>query len=345
MRHFRNQSIVQFSMLFACILLPGAQASGQLIGAEAGGQETGARFVTEHGNEDCIELFNETTRVVLEPNLGGRVLVYALNGKNVLWINQENEGKPYVEGEPYGYPGAGRFDYGPEQTGPKSSDLFFGPWKAEITGAREAAMYSEMDPVSGVTLERRFKLEKEGSHLTCTQIIKNTGEGIARHYHWSRTFVKGGGISLTPLNPHSKYPEGYLHYGPGRAMNFEPGEEPNIRKREGILEIIGPPSRRKFVMDCEEGWLGYITLDNQLFIKKFKIFPDRPYWDMAAPTVSIWYNSDTMCEIEPMGPLEILEPGEAAAFTEHWFLYDYSYPVNRVADLKEVRRYIRDSMP
>lgn len=307
------------------------------------GQYTGTRIVTEHGNENCIELFNETTRVVLEPNVGGRVLVYALNGNNVLWINSENEGKPYEKGKRPGHPGAGRFDYGPEKTGHKSSALFFGPWKGTITGEREAVLTSEKAPVSGITLERRFKLDESGSHLSCTQIIINTSDHTARHYHWSRTFAKGGGISLTPMNPHSKYPKGYLIYGPGNVMDFNPENEPNIRTRDGILEITGPPSRPKFVMDCDQGWLGYITLDDQLFIKKFKIYPDRPYGDMAAPTVSIWYNKDIMCEIEPLGPVEILEPGEAASFTEHWYLYDYDYPSDRTADLEEITQIIKKS--
>ena len=306
------------------------------------GQHPGAKIVSEHGNLNCIELSNETTRVVLEPNLGGRVLVYALNGKNVLWINPENEGKPYVSGKRYGQPGAGRFDYGPETTGPRKSHLFYGPWKGEITGPRQAIMTSEIDPVTGVTLERRFKLDEEGSHLACTQIIINSSNKTVRHYHWSRTFAKGGGISLTPLNPHSRYPKGYLIYGPGKVMDYNPADEPNVRVRDGVLEIIGPPSRPKFVMDCSKGWLGYITLDDQLFIKKFKIYPDRQYGDMAAPTVSVWYNKDMVCEIEPLGPLEILEPGESAAFTEHWYLYDYTYPSDRSSNLKEIFQYVNN---
>lgn len=303
-------------------------------------QYPGTRIVTELGNKNCIELSNETTRVVLEPNVGGRVLVYALKGNNVLYINAKLEGTPYVPGKPYGNPGAGRFFYGPEKTGPRSSQLFLGKWEGKITGPREAMMTSEIDTVTGVRLVRSFQLDETGSHLSCTQVIQNASKKVIRHYHWSRTFAKGGGISLTPLNPHSKYPKGYLVYGPGNVLDFEPDDEPNVRTREGILEIIGAPGRPKFVMDCVEGWLAYITRDDQLFIKKFNIYPDRNYGDMAAPTVSVYYNRETMCEVEPIGPLEILEPGEAAPFTEHWYLYDFTYPPDRMANLDEVKNMI-----
>lgn len=304
-------------------------------------QFPGTKIVTEYGNENCIELSNETTRVVLEPNLGGRVLIYELNGNNILWINEKYEAKPYVPGESNGYPSAGRIDIGPEQTGKKRPALFMGEWKGKITGPRTAVLTSQKDTSTGVQLVRTFTLDDSGSHLSCTQVIKNVSEETVRHYFWARTFVEGGGISLTPLNPHSRYPKGYLMYGPGRVMDFEPAGEPNIRTRDGILEIIGPPSRPKFVMDCSEGWLAYVSLDNHLFIKKFPVFEDRVYGDMAGNTVSIWYNKDMMCEIEPMGPLEIIEPGGEASFTEHWYLFDYEWPVDRKVSLEDVRSRIQ----
>lgn len=303
--------------------------------------QPGTRIVTELGNKNCIQLSNETTRVVLEPNLGGRVLVYALNGNNVLWINAKDEGSPFHPGRPYGHPSAGRFDIGPEKTGHPHQSLFMGKWEGRITGAREALLLSPTDPVTGIQLQRSFRLHARGSHLSCTQVILNHGRASVRQYHWSRTLVKGGGISLTPLNPHSRYPKGFLVYGPGEVMNFDPAPEPHVRTRNGILEIVGAPVHPKFVMDCREGWLAYITRDHQLFVKKFPVYPDRPYGDMAAPTASVWYYRDAMCEIEPLGPLEVLEPGESASFTEEWYLRDYAYPVNLMADLRHLKSVIR----
>ncbi len=304
-------------------------------------EKPGTCIVQELGNENCIELFNMTTRVVLEPNLGGRILVYALNGNNVLWINQEDEGTPYLPGRPYGHPSAGRFDIGPEKTGHNHQSLFMGKWEGQITGAREAELLSPVDAITGIRLRRLFRLEETGTHLSCTQEILNQGRSTVRQYHWSRTLVKGGGISLTPLNPHSRYPKGYLVYGPDHSMDFDPPEEPNLRTRNGVLEIVGEPVNPKFVMDCAEGWLAYITTDHQLFIKKFQIYPDRPYGDMAAPTASVWYHKDTMCEIEPLGPLEVLEPGESSSFTEHWYLYDFEYPADLGVDLGKIKSIIR----
>jgi len=52
----------------------------------------GSKFITSHGYENCIELSNGVCRVVLEPNCGGRVLVYEIEGKNALYIDPSQNG-------------------------------------------------------------------------------------------------------------------------------------------------------------------------------------------------------------------------------------------------------------
>ncbi|MDD9865671.1 MAG: hypothetical protein OXS32_04925, partial [Verrucomicrobiales bacterium] len=67
----------------------------------------GARSLTAFGYENCIELKNKTTRVVLAPS-GGRVLAYEINGVNTLYLSEsDSQGK--------GGSSAGRFDIGPER--------------------------------------------------------------------------------------------------------------------------------------------------------------------------------------------------------------------------------------
>ena len=235
-------------------------------------QYPGTGIVTEYGIGNCIELYNGTTRVVLEPGRGGRVLVYEIGGNNILWIDPRRESSPTGQGRGSGSLDAGRFDIGPEMTAPRHPVLWSGEWEGQIMGPRTATLTSGKDTATGVQLVRTFILDENSSRLSCTQVIRNVGGETVRYHHWARTFVEGGGISLTPLNPHSRYPMGYIIYGPGRVMDYRPAPEPNLRVRDGVLEILGPVSRPKFVMDCSEGWLAYISLDNQLFIKRLKQF-------------------------------------------------------------------------
>lgn len=305
-------------------------------------QFPGTRIIMQNGYKNCIELSNSGTRVVLEPNVGGRILIYEYNGRNILYVNPEQNGQLYKPGEVFeGELCGGRFDIGPEMTIPKHPALFYGGWDGEIIGPREAWLISQQDTSTGVQLIRKFRLDEKTSRLEFTQIIRNVSQETRSYCHWSRTFAKGGGISLTPVNENSRYPRGYLIYSPNNVMDYLPADEPNVAVRQGILEITGPPVRPKFVIDCPDGWLAYISRDNQLFIKKFMVFPDRQYGEMAANNASIWYYKEQMCEIEPIGPMEILEPGEEASFTEVWWLLDYDYPVDRIADLEAVKNILK----
>ncbi|MBN1670940.1 MAG: hypothetical protein JXR37_07900 [Kiritimatiellae bacterium] len=38
------------------------------------------------------------------------------------------------------------------------------------------------------------------------------------------------------------------------------------------------------------------------------------------------YYHKKFCELEPIGPMEKLQPGEAASFTEDWWLLPYPFP-------------------
>jgi hypothetical protein len=305
------------------------------------GNHPGTRIVEQNGYQGCVELSNERVRVVLEPNCGGRVLVYALDGKNVLYVDPNQDGWTY-DGTHRIDPSGGRFDIGPEHTTPKHDSLWLGKWTVEITGPRSARMISQRDPDLGIQLIRAFSLAFKSSHLRCTQIIKNLTEEPQRYCHWSRTLATGGGICLVPLNPRSRFPKGYLLYGPGDTMGFKPMEEPNIRVRDGILEIIGPPSQPKLAIDSDQDWIAYITRQDQLLLKRFSTHTGRVYGEMAGNNASIWYFKNRCCEIEPIGPWDSIDPGKSLAFQESWWLVDYAYPQDRRVDLPELKRRIEE---
>jgi len=305
----------------------------------------GARVIAGNGYTGCIELRNDSTRVVLEPNLGGRVLHYQLGGVEVLHQDEAYDGATQASLDRPVPPPGGRFDIGPEFLQPRHPVLWTGRWRAEITGDRSARMTSEIDPATGLQLMRDFRLDASSSHLTCTQTIFNRGESRRAVCHWGRTFAEGGGICVAPLNPASRYPAGYVTYDPKGSIIFKPAPESNVVVRDGLLAIIGPAARRKFAIDVSEGWLAYLTRRDVLFVKRFPVYPDRRYGEIAGNAASVWYDGDQKCEIEPIGPLEQLAPGQRAEFTEDWWLHDFAFPGDRRIDVAAVRRVVAASVP
>lgn len=299
------------------------------------------KTVEAFGYQNCIELRNPKVKVIVDPNVGGRILSYELNGKNILYENLALNGKIWGKGNPKFEVSGGRFDIGPEKTAPVR-ESFHNTWKAEITGKNSARLTSQNDTIVGVQLIRDFILSEDSSHLICTQHIKNTSKSIKKYAHWSRTFAKGGGICLVPLNPNSRLPKGYAMYPYNSTyIDYNPPLEENLRVREGILEMVGTPSQPKFVMDSNAGWLAYNSKDDLLFIKKFKANDNKTYGDVLSNQVSIWYYKEEKCEIEPIGPLETILPGKTVSYTEDWWLMEHKYPEDKKTNLTEINEIIR----
>lgn len=231
----------------------------------------------------------------------------------------------------YKGPSAGRFDFGPIRVMPKHDNLWWGRWEAEITGDYSAKMTSLVDSATGVQLVREFTLSKEGSKLVCTQTIINKSNTIKRYCFWGRTFVNGGGKCYVPLNPKSRYPKQYISYVK-KLLLYEPEREENLTITDNIFVMNKSSKYKKYVMDGEDEWMAYSSKDSLLFVKKFKVYPDKIYAEMTACTMSVWFSEDKIVEIEPMGPWEWINPGANSSFTEEWYLQeiDYDLDINKL---------------
>jgi hypothetical protein len=284
--------------------------------------------ISTNGYHNCIEVSNNVASMVIEPDCGGRILSFKLGNSDVIYKNPLEDGYLLESGEPplsNLSPCAGRCDIGPEFLTKAHPELWLGKWQSNILPDGSVELISKPDSVTGLQLRRLFVLDEHRARLTFTQTMKNISGSTRRCFHWSRTFFTGGGVAIAPINKNSRYPFGYLTYGPGDVINYFPKVDKNLVVDNGLLQIIGPTSAQKYAMDLSEGWLAYQTTESVLVIKTFPVYDNRIYGEVAANNMSFWYNGTEMCEVEPIGPLEILQPGEEASFTEVWNLFKHDY--------------------
>ena len=308
--------------------------AGLLHTSASSAEFAGVKVAPYLGYQEAVHLTNGHVTVVLCPEVGGRVLEYALNGNNALYLSDgEKKWKPGDRPES----SAGRFDIGPELVIPPRPTLWDKAWTSEIIADRHARLTSPDDPSTGVRLVRDFVLDEKTTQLSCTQTIHNISKKPVEWCHWSRTFAVGRGICFIPLTAPSRFPKSYVMYEEGSLINMNP-EDPNIRVRDGFLEIFGTPRKPKLGMDSYAGLIAYLSPNNLLFVKRFKTYPDRVYNEAAGLTISIWYPDNAMIELEPIGPRERLQPSEHAGFTEDWFLTEMPFPQSRDVDLESVRK-------
>ncbi|MEM9987369.1 MAG: hypothetical protein AAF804_19930, partial [Bacteroidota bacterium] len=230
----------------------------------------GVAIVSAYGYPNCWELRNAQTRVVIDPNAGGRVMAYEWDGVNVIYEDPAHDGWDLSQGHrpPGGYFCGGRFDVGPSHIKPNTENLFFGPWEAKALGPYHIGLTSLADTLTGLQLRREFELDSSGSRLLISQRMINISERTVRACYWGRTFAVGGGICLVPLNPQSRFPRGYVIHGPDKVIDYQPDTR-NLRVEDGLLVIRDTPVRPKFEMDPVEGWLAYLTPKDRLLVKRF----------------------------------------------------------------------------
>jgi hypothetical protein len=326
-----ERGLVTRMMCRCALFLAATQSFAWCACADAGD----ARVVPYYGYQHAIELTNSHgVRVVLCPEVGGRILEYSLDGANILYLSeQEKNWKPGQRPQA----SAGRFDIGPELVIPKREILWSGKWTGEIVGPRHARLTSQDDPATGVRLIRDFRLHESSTRLLCTQTIVNVSDETKEWCHWSRTFAAGNGICLIPVSTINRFPKHYVMYEDGSLLNFA-ADEPHIRIRDGFVDIFDTPRKPKLGFDSYEGMIAYAAPNDMLFVKRFATFSDRVYNEAAGLTISVWYPDGQMIELEPIGPRERLAPGEAASFTEEWWLAPFEFPTeSRTIDLQKLR--------
>lgn len=288
------------------------------------------RTVEFHGYADCLQLENGRAQVVLGPACGGRVLRYAWEGQDAVALDPAQAGWRWRPGEAEIDPWGGRFDVGPEKTIPPHPALWLGAWSPEPGEAGAVRLRSAPDRSTGLQLVREFSLDPRSSHLRCRQTVTNVSSEVRTCCHWGRTMTPGGGIAVIPATPGSRFPHGYVQYDSARPtlLDFAP-RDPSVRGREGFLEVFGPLQHPKLSFDAAAGWMAYLEPSGLLFVKRYPVFPERPYAEIGAFTLSIWLYQDRFCELEPIGPAERLAPGASASFAEDWWLLRHPFPARR----------------
>ncbi len=273
------------------------------------------------GYPNCLKLTNRSSEVILAPEAGGRVLVFSREGRNILYQDRSVDGLTWQEGGKSFHADGGRFDVGPAWLIPPHLNLWLGPWSGTVTGPRSARLVSLYDPATGLQLIRDFELDASESRLIIRQTMLNRSDRTIRWCYWGRTLADGAGCCVVPLNPESRFPRGFCMYGPGPyRLDYRPEGLRNIEVRDGFLIFTGGPEIPQYGFDTRAGWLAFLN-HGLLFVTRFPVYPERVYNEAGGFSAEVYYFQDRFCELEPVGPQEVLAPGASARFTEEWWLF------------------------
>ena len=150
--------------------------------------------------------------------------------------------------------------------------------------------------------------------------ITNEGAQAVELAPWAITMLRPGGVAILPQPDEPLDPDGLQ---PNRSLVLWPltsWDDPRLRLAEQSILIESRPAGRaaKFGTFCRQGWIGYL-METALFVKRFEAQPGRPHADRGC-NAEIYAAGDYL-ELESLGPLQRLAPGESAEHLEAWELH------------------------
>jgi hypothetical protein len=156
--------------------------------------------------------------------------------------------------------------------------------------------------------------------VSLTHRLQNMGIWPVELAPWAITQVPLGGLAILPQ---TKAPVDRAGLLPNRLVALWPytsWEDPRLQLHDDFILIQGsgktPPLKLGYANYA--GWLGYLH-QSVLFCKKFTYQAGAVYPDYGS--CSECYCDDNFLELETLGPLVRLEPGQSTVLVETWELY------------------------
>ena len=252
-------------------------------------------------------LENEFLRIDYLTNLGPRVIsLYAKETGVQLFARTPEAHWPTPHGEYYLH-GGHRIWTAPE-------DLFYMVPEDHVqisTADNGVTLRSNVD-ASG--LEKEISLRLDGNRVAVAHRVTWHGNQPIELAPWAITQMQLGGMAILPQ---SVADTGLL---PNRNLVLWPysqlGDE-RLELHDDLILIHGRASAQAFKIGYynPHAWIAY-TLDNVLFVKRFTTDDSLIYPDKGCNAEV--YVRDTFLELESLGHLRRLEPGETMLYDESW---------------------------
>lgn len=170
-------------------------------------------------------------------------------------------------------------------------------------------------PADGAGFAKEIELWGDDGGLVVEHRLHRVGPEPVTAAPWAITQLIAGGIAILPVAGLSG-----SGYQADRTLVLWPYSsliDERLEFRDGAVLIAARPGpQTKFGSGPAPGRLGYFC-DGWLFTKTVPpVAGDGPYPDRGA--VGQVYVNDAFCELETLGPLEVMEQGDVALHRERW---------------------------
>jgi len=262
-------------------------------------------------------LANHDIELIVTQDVGPRVIRFAFIGEENIF--GELPGQQGQSGETeWMIRGGHRLWIAPEDN-PKSYDLDNGPITLRwIEGGLETDQAPS--PLTGVQKSMRIQLSATANTATILHRLTNAGSAPTQLSSWALTVMNLRGTTLIPLPKKIRHTDRLLHNQNWSLWGYTDFTDPRWTLGSRYICFRQDPLRgpNKLGLAHREGWVGYLR-NGTLFVKRFP-FDEQAVYPDGGVNFETFANEQLM-EIETLGPLATLAPGQSVTHQETWELY------------------------
>jgi hypothetical protein len=311
------------------------------------------------GWKNNLHLTNGDAELVVTLDVGPRVISYRLpDGVNVFknydsmmggtgepewqirgghrfWLAPEDLTRTYFpDNRPVKWEPIGDRDLSPAKPG----------FTAAPSSDRGARITPPPETEYGVQKVMELRLAERGTRVQVTLRVTNVGSAPTELAPWGPTVMAPGGVEIIPLPPKKNHPghprnaKSPADYGPNQELVLWPyfdfaDTRWTFGAKYAFLRQDVNKGPTKIGLAHREGWVAYLN-SGVLFVKRFDYREGAIYPDLGTRYQT--FSNEDMLEMETVGELVTLKPGQSAELVESWELYGNVPPVATEADVDRI---------
>jgi hypothetical protein len=268
---------------------------------------------------NCYRLSNGTVEVIVTTDVGPRIIRYGFLGQDNLLgeVPELSTKTAFGEFKPWG----GHRLWAAPEANPRSYVPDNSAVEYETEGELKIRLLARVERETGLQKEMMMTLAETGTEVLVQHRIFNRNVWEIELAPWALTIMKGGGEAIFPQEPYLSWDEYLLPARPLVLWHYTDLSDTRWSITQKLIRLRSDERKaapQKAGIANKQGWAAYLV-DSTLFVKRFDYLEGMAYPDYGCNTET--YTAGSFIEVESLGPLRRLAPGEAAEHTERWSLF------------------------
>jgi len=275
----------------------------------------------------CIRMENSFVELVITIDCGPRIIRYSIKGGDNFFYEDKNrkskqESKAmadyYGKGACWYIYGGHRIwaapEYLPQTYFPDNSRVAY-----KVIGSRTIVFTPPPQRKNGLQVTLEVSLDEYDCNVTVKNSIQNIGDNPQSYSVWALSVLAPGGIEIVPLNRHDT---GFLNNKLMAVWPYCNLSDKRVAFSNDLMMLKQDKkvaSNFKIGTDNRRGWSAYVLKD-AMFIKHFDYIEGASYPDGGMNFET--YTCPSFLEMESLGPLMLVAPGDTLTHVEKWDIID-----------------------